>query len=239
MTKKIIAVSLVILLIAVSFAACGKDKGYLLAKDQDGNEHAYVTDAEGNTVLDENGDIRVYETDKNGEIATDKDGSKKENVVKMPEYIAKADKYETPSFYFTIADGWNKADEDGKYIKGENKDCFISISKSFSDVEEGENVLEATLVSTIEINAQVVEKAKKTYPDTTFNYGYEEVAGQTMYKLEYCFKDDAENVVLYSTSYYFYSDGAIYNIAYANVNGSEYDANFNFAEFVAANLKMK
>ena len=57
MQKKIIAVACAVILIATLFVSCKKDMGYMLGKDELGFEHAYVTDAEGNTVLDDNGNI--------------------------------------------------------------------------------------------------------------------------------------------------------------------------------------
>lgn len=238
MTKKIIAVSLVILLIAVSFVACGKDKGYLLAKDQDGIEHAYVTDSEGNTVLSDDGNIRVYETDKNGEIATDADGNKRENTVEKPEYEASADKYETADFVLNITDGWKKA-EGGKYIKGENADCFITVSKDFTDFKNGEGALEYKLQDTIALNEQVINKFKEQYPVAVFNHDYKEINGKNMYFLEYYVEDANKKAVLYSILYYFVVGENIYCITYADTNGKEYNPDYDFSTYIEKNLTIK
>ena len=71
MQKKIVAVSLVILMVALLLASCGNK--YLMG-EINGVERPLVTDAEGNTELDDEGKIAVYVTDAKGNIQYDADG---------------------------------------------------------------------------------------------------------------------------------------------------------------------
>lgn len=237
MNKKIIAVFCVVILMVSVFSACG-NKGYLLAKDENGVEHAYVTDENGSTVLNENGDIRVYETDKNGKIVKDENGNKKENSVEKPEFEAKDDKYETDDFVLAITDGWKSADG-GKYIKGENADCFITVSKDYTDLEYGDSGLEYKLQDTIALNEQVMNNFRANYPIASFEHGYKEIGGKNMYVLEYYVEDANKTPVLYSELFYFAVGRNVYCITYADTNGKEYTPDFDFSSYIAKNLTVK
>lgn len=237
MNKKIIAFFCVVILMASIFTACG-NKGYLLAKDENGNEHAYVTDENGETVLNDNGDIRVYETDKNGKIVKDEDGKPKENSVKKPEYEAKDDKYETNDFVLKIEDGWTNATK-GKYIKGENTNCFIEISKYFDDYKNSETSLEERLSDTIELNKNAVNNLKEEYHIASFKHRYEKVGNNDMYILEFYVEDINNKPVLYGMQVYFAVGENVYSVVYGDADGKEYDPNFNFLSYIEKNLTIK
>lgn len=237
MNKKIIAVFCVVILMVSVFSACG-NKGYLLMKDENGFEHAYVTDENGSTVLNENGDIRVYETDANGKIVKDEEGKPKENVVKKPEYEAKEDKYETADFVLKITDSWKNAGQ-GKYVKNNNEDCFIEISKYFSDFAGGDAALEAKLVDTIYANEQAMENFEAKYPIASFEHGYKEICGKNMYLLEFYVEDENKNAVLYALHVYFVAGNNVYSIVYGDSTGKEYSPDFDFTAYVQENLTIK
>lgn len=237
MNKKIIAIFCVLILMVSVFSACG-NKGYLLMKDEKGVEHAYVTDENGSTVLNENGDIRVYETDANGKIVKDTDGNPKENILPKPEYFANDNKYKTDDFELAITDEWKNATE-GKYIKGENTECFIQISKEFNDLESGEGALEYKLTDTINLNEQVVNQLKAQYPVAVFNHGYKEIGGNTMYVLEYYAENPDKSVAFYSELFYFVVGRNVYCITYADTNGKEYTQGFDFSSYIENNLTIK
>ena len=86
MEKKIIAVACVLVILAVTLAACGSK--YLVITDEHGYTHLAVTDAEGNTVLDENGDIQVYVTDESGDPVTLENGAYDVAAVTFPDAVA-------------------------------------------------------------------------------------------------------------------------------------------------------
>lgn len=234
MNKKIIAVFCIAILMVSIFTACG-NKGYLLAKDENGNEHAYVTDENGSTVLNEQGDIRVYETDINGKIVKDENGKPRENSVKRPEFEAKDDKYETNDFVLKIEDGWTNAAK-GKYIKGKNEKCTLEISKYFDDFKSDTQTLEDRLSDTVNINKKAIDQLKETYPVTTMKNRYEQVGENQMYVIEFCFEDNSGNVVLYGMQVYFSVGNNVYSVVYGDADGKEYDPNFNFLSYIEKNL---
>lgn len=159
MNKKIIAVFCVVILMASVFTACGnKDKGYKLDVDNDGFTHAYATDAEGNTVLDEEGSIVVYQTEKNGEIATDENGNKKENRVEMPKAIVKGNEYITKEFKFKAPEGWAVQKPNGLYI-AVSKDGLSQIQLEISD-KSGED-FDGYIAEGLAETKQAVEKLQK------------------------------------------------------------------------------
>ena len=159
MNKKIIAVFCVVILMISVFSACGnKDKGYKLDVDNDGFTHAYATDAEGNTVLDEEGSIVVYQTEKNGEIATDENGNKKENRVEMPKAIVKGNEYITKEFKFKAPEGWAVQKPNGLYI-AVSKDGLSQIQLEISD-KSGED-FDGYIAEGLAETKQAVEKLQK------------------------------------------------------------------------------
>ncbi len=82
MQKKIVAVSLVVLMIAVLLASCGNK--YLMA-EVNGVERPLVTDADGNTEINDEGKIAVYVTDAKGNLQYDSNGEPQKNYFALPE----------------------------------------------------------------------------------------------------------------------------------------------------------
>lgn len=246
MNKKIIAVSLVILIITVMFAACGKDKGYKLDVDNDGFTHAYATDAEGNTVLDEEGSIIVYQTEKNGEIATDENGNKKENRVEMPEKIVKSDLFENKAFKVTIPEGWIKG-EGGlvQYSKKGNNNCKInivncgSIKDKVSDKDDAETKFNKAMDDIVKDANKTKDAIIKEYPDTTYSYKTVKISNLDMLSLNFAIIDKNGKVIHGAQEYYFIIGEDLYAIKYYNYQGDGYDKDYDFGSFIEQNLKLK
>lgn len=237
MNKKIAAVFCIAILMVSIFTACG-NKGYLLAKDENGYEHAYVTDKEGNTVLNEHGEVRVYVTDSNGKIAKDEDGKPKENSVKKPEYEAKDDKYETDDFVLKITGGWDNATK-GRYIKSDNAECYIEISKGYDDFEDGDKALENKLKEEIELNEQIMNNIKAQYPEASFKHGYKEVCGINMYVYEYHIETEDKDNNFNSTVLYFAVGKNVYCVSCTDNNRKDNSAGLDFYSYIEKNLTIK
>lgn len=117
MNKKIIAVLLIAtVLFACVFAACNKSEKEegVYVKNDDIN---FVTDENGDKVLDSDGRIIVYATDEDGKKIKDDNG----------EYVTQAQEFqpieddgviEDLGFFFELPDGWKSTDDFGKF---ENK----------------------------------------------------------------------------------------------------------------------
>lgn len=100
MKKQVLAILLATLLILTTFAACGKK--YLVYTDADGITHPVLTDAEGNTMLNEYGQIVVGVTEKNGKLVTDANGEYETRAILFPSSIANGNVFETPHFKMTV-----------------------------------------------------------------------------------------------------------------------------------------
>lgn len=237
MNKKIIAVFCVVILMVSVFSACG-NKGYLLMKDENGVEHAYVTDENGSTVLNEQGEIRVYQTEKNGEIAKDENGKPKENSIQKPSFVAADDKYETDDFVLSITDEWKNATNISvKYIKGKNTECYIQISQAMDDFENTENELAERLKGEIELNESLFGVSKNGVTPS-FEHGYKEICGMNMYTYEYYIEVEGKPSY-YSSTFYFAIGKNVYCISYTDNDGKEYSPDFDFSSYLEKNLTVK
>lgn len=212
MNKKIIAVFCVVILMASVFTACG-NKGYLLAKDENGNEHAYVTDENGETVLNDNGDIRVYETDKNGKIVKDEDGKPKENSVKMPETLITDKKYKTSEFTFIAPNGWKV---DGGTFIAVSDDGFAKIQINKFD-KPSEN-FDSVVTEEINMAKKIVEEVKTSNGTAELREGNTKITSNQVDSYYMLFdaeiESNGEKQVLHSCAAYFIFDGNIYKAFY-------------------------
>lgn len=216
MNKKIIAVFCVVILMVSVFSACG-NKGYLLAKDENGVEHAYVTDENGETVLNSDGNIRVYETDKNGKIVKDEDGKKKENSVKMPEILITDKKYQTKEFVFNIPSGWKNGDGD-----------FIAISEDelsriqFNNVTSISSDFNALVAEGVDNAQKIVDEIKKNNGTAELSEGKTKITSEQIDAYYMLFDAEIESngvkQVLHTCAVYFEFEGRIYKAFYQTVN---------------------
>lgn len=131
MSKKIIAVSLAMLMMVVAFVGCTKSELYV---DKDGHEHLLMLDKEGNTVLNDNGKIIVYVTEADGDIKKDNEGKPMTALIDFPEKMVKDDTVATPYYSLTLPKTW-KLQEDGDFIYSENEKIRIKVE--MLDLDEG------------------------------------------------------------------------------------------------------
>lgn len=244
MNKKIIAVFCIVILMISVLSACGKNKGYLLAKDEYGVEHAYVTDENGETVLNEKGDIRIYETDVNGKIVKDEDGNPKENYVQKPSVSVNKDgSVTTDIFTLPVIDGW-EGNKTGKLVKkGTDEKCYILAE--YETIETETETLGFLTDNILLDNREIVDAinngehkdkgfAKGELEDKKIKYkDYDAVfMSCTLY-------DNNDKVVHHAEAIYFVTDdGKIYIINYVCFDGEGYDRSFNFLEW-ANNIEIK
>ncbi len=138
MNKKLIAAMLAFTALFVCvFAACN-DKDDEEERDTrpyiEADEYEFVTDENGNKVLDENGEFVVYATDENSKRVTDENG---ENVTQSQLFQAykDGDKYEDYGYSIKLPEGWNSTNEQGVFENAEKKqniDITI-VNKSYGD----------------------------------------------------------------------------------------------------------
>lgn len=216
MNKKIIAVFCVVILMASVFSACG-NKGYLLMKDEHGVKHAYVTDENGSTVLNEQGNIRVYETDKNGNIAKDKDGNPKENSVKPPKAVVKGNEYRTPNFKFVAPAGWKVENPSSIYI-AVSEDGLSQIQLEVFD--ESASDFESYVAKKSDETQQLVAEFQKNGAKAEVKEGRTKITADKAdgyYLLfDYEISVESESVYYHSCAVYFAFNGKICKAFYSS-----------------------
>lgn len=126
MAQKIIAaLTVVTVLFVCVFAACSKDDGVYAGK----GEINYVTDENGEKVLNENGELVVYATDKNGKRVKNDDGEY-ETLLQQFQPIEEDGIVEDYGFKFAIPKGWKTTSTFGEFVNSdETQSVQISIVK--------------------------------------------------------------------------------------------------------------
>lgn len=117
MSKKLIAIlAVATILFVCTFAACNNNA--------DSDDSLYVTDENGERLLDEDGRFVVYETNSNGEIVTDKSGESLTEA-QIFEPTLEEGVLEDFGFKLTVPEGW-KLSKDQKNVFV-NKDKTVEI----------------------------------------------------------------------------------------------------------------
>ncbi len=118
MSKKLIAAMLALTTIFVCvFAACN-DKDDDETKDTrpyiENDEYEFVTDENGEKILNEDGEFIVYATEENGKIVTDENG---ENVTRNQLFQAfqNGDTFEDYGYKIKLPEGWASTSEKGEF----------------------------------------------------------------------------------------------------------------------------
>lgn len=244
MNKKFIAVFCILILMVSVFSACG-NKGYLLAKDENGVEHAYVTDENGETVLNEDGNIRVYETDAHGKIVKDENGNKKENSVKKPEFsINKNGSVTNGIFTLYPVDGWEASNKGTLVKKGTDEHCYIMAEYLTSETEE--KPFSLVIDEIISENKPLADSINDgDYKDNgivkaEMNTNRFEYQGKEAVFMSFTIFDTADKVIHHAETIHFINgEGEIYAITYGCLNGEGYDSSFNFLDWANNNFEIK
>lgn len=238
MNKKIIAISLVIVLLATTFAACGKIKNPTI--ELNGNEYVLATDDEGNTIIDEEGNIIVHPTDHHGKIIKGEDGVPQTNKVEFPETIVNNGAIETAHFTFSIKEaGWTLG-EDGAYYKdGTNNEVKIAISDDGS-LEDGITFEDDFNEGIGNLNI-LVDEIKKDYPktvveiDDTIKLTDSNLTAATG-TLKIVSEDGKTQMIM--SGLRFEINGKIYGIQFS-CSGEYYDESFDLVKLANESITLK
>ena len=235
MQKKIVAVSLVILMVALLLASCGNK--YLMG-EINGVERPLVTDAEGNTEIDDEGKIAVYVTDAKGNIQYDANGNPQKNYYKLPEKMVNGQTLETLDYKFTMPKGWTLKDDGTFYKDGTDDKCYVNLVK---DTTLGEfQTFESFIAEKEATQQQVIETFKQQYPDTTMVITNGNLTdGKEVVFFTYTMKDSSGAIIHYATSAYVNIDKAIYSANYICDGGTGYDESFDFMGTFSSNFVVK
>lgn len=237
MNKKIIAAFCIVILMISVLSACGKNKGYLQAEDSEGYVRAFVTDKNGETVLNEDGEVRVYVTNSSGEIIKDENGVPRESSVAAPKNTVNKDGSVTSGIFTLPAiSGWEGTDT-GKLIKkGTEGNCYIFADYQTNETKESTFALMTDKVITD--NQALIDAINKgDYKDDGFAeaemktdrfnfHGYNAV-----YMSFTIFNTGNEVIHHAETIYFVNTDGEVYVVNYVCLNGVGYDASFDFLDW--------
>lgn len=239
MQKKIIAVCCLIVAVTLVFASCGNKYQMIEAN---GVLHPVVTDAEGNTEVNNEGKIAVYVTDAHGDVVTNADGSIKKNYVEMPDVIIhdKENVVETPVYKLSMPTGW-EPNQNGIFFKeGADRNCYVQV-KAMKELKADLYETFGGYLDKVRFeNSAVIEEMKKTYPDSVMN---EETGvlsnGTETVNFSYIVKDQSGAVIHYGYEVYFCIGETVYSAGHTCINGVGYDETFDFKAIVEQNLIIK
>lgn len=206
MNKKIIAVMIVATLVFVGvFAACNNNKDenepdriYL-----EGDEYPFLTDDDGNKLLNEDGEFIVYDTDFNGDYLRNEYGDRVTKAQLFQPY-SEGNKIEEYGYRITLPEDWSiNESKAGAFINKETGDS-VSVSvydKSYQDAYESNFNTYESLLSYEELDV--------TWEENVTDLG-EECEGVVRFTM----KSEAGMNVLYL----FRNHGNIYKILFESTN---------------------
>lgn len=230
MSKKIIAVALIMVFMVTGLVACKRDYPTVIV---DGKEYVVSTDKNGDVILDKNGDYIVYPTDVKGNFYKDAEGERQTNKVEKPD----SDKENTETSYImTAPKGWTLDETTGKIVNDKNKDMYLQVAKfENQDVEN----LDEYLVALSEKDANLITELMKIYPDSTKENFETEITEKNIKAkgISYKFVDSEGKVVLYSWSLYFMSGRDVYKL-YCGCSNNSYDENIDIEALFDENFKL-
>ena len=235
MQKRIVAVSLVILMVALLLASCGNK--YLMG-EINGVERPLVTDAEGNTELDDEGKIAVYVTDAKGNIQYDEEGNPQKNYYDLPEKIVNENTLETGAYKFTMPEGWTLNDNGVFYKDGTDNKCQIKCMKDTTlDANE---TYAAFLYQEAGKQQEFIEQVKEQYKNSSTEVSKATLAsGETVTLITSTIKDESDTLIYYGASAYVNIGDDVYSVNYGCDSGEYYDESFDFIGMVCSNLVIK
>lgn len=198
MKKQVLAILLATLLILTTFAACGKK--YLIYTDKDGVEHPVLTDAEGNTMVNEFGQIVVGVTDSRGHLVTDENGENETRAIAFPSEISYGSTYETPTFKLTLPEKlWYV---DGNRLQKKNSEIYAEI-----------NAFEGKTLEEAQANNEENLENLKNAQNGKFTYEFENFTltnGVSVHSFKAENRDDSGTITEYMEGYYFVSGEILY-----------------------------
>ena len=235
MSKKIIAVALIMVLMVTMFTAC-KEK-YIVEKIN-GIEYPVVVDKEGNTIINDKYQVAVYVTDEDGKVKKT-DGEAQTNWVELNHVVLNEEMIQDAFYTLTIGEGWS-ADEIGRMVKdGTDGSCYIKCAK-VGQVTKEEPFKKYLETKEAQINELIKEfekenvKAELKKGTANLNKGNLDC---TTYVLTIY---DANNKLIhYAENFYYTRNDSIYKIEYMCLNGVGYDENFSLQSYLNINYEAR
>ncbi len=258
MNKKIIAAALAIVFIATAFTAC---KNEIETMKVYGNEYPVYRDDNGELVYNENNEIAILVTDRQeNEIVTYENGEPQTYWLPMDKDVIGDGFVQGSNFKLKIPSGWEGTEFGKVEKKRTDGKCYIEF-RYLSKVEDGQT-LEEKLKAQDEYNETIAEFLKddakmnqliKENPDQAEAFKAYIGSEITYEKSTATITKDAlkcavrtvkivnasGELVQYAEDYYFISNGKMYMVKYACLEGKGYDESFNFAQYLSEGFTFK
>ncbi len=237
MSKKIIAVALAIVTIAVMFTACNKK---LRVEKIQGKEHAVMTDKDGSVIVDANNKVQAIVTDNAGEVVTFENGEPQTYWVPITNYFVADGKLYTSVYTLTSVKGWQMNDSGVMEKDGSEGKCTIKVAKVLTKDYE-----DKTLEEFLEFKEKQDVAARPEYEKQGYTISYtketvsltEKNIKMTSYKVIIYNKDGS--IANYAETLYFQLGRTDkYSIHYSSADGVGYDEKFDFRAFVNENFEL-
>ena len=250
MSKKIVAISLALVLIVACFVACGKK--YETTKIN-GEEVILVTDENGDPIINNKNQVVALVTDEAGEIITFENGEEQTRYIDIYDALEVEGVAYGEHYKMNVLEGWSIG-KGKKITKNDTDDkCYIEFSQAYV-LKENEKFEEsfAKTDKTNEDIQKILEDEAKMNEFVQKNPGFAKYQG-CKYTIDteittftnknfpcktYVHKivDAKGNVVHYVNSYYFSVNKTIYCVSYNCVDGIGYDQNFDFGSYLKSNF---
>lgn len=216
MNKKIIAAGLAMLLIALSFASCGKKFSGLKFVDGDGNEAVAVTDESGNLIYDEEGSVIAFAKDKDGKFVTAENGDAATTPVKPGNPQKMGDFYATDYVKLPLKMGWKINESGALQLLKKGSTAYIEIGRPSKSA--------GTLDAFVKTHTDVFAQAGYEFTVTDSNA----VGGVYSKYVKLTPPAGAETALI--TEFYFFETAGGFSLITC---GAENQADFDKADFAA------
>mgnify|MGYP003302023872 CR=1 FL=1 len=238
MSKKIIALALVLVTIATVFTACQKK---LDMYKINGVDIPVVTDEDGKAVIDEDNRICAIVTDSDGEVVEYAKNEPQTYWITVENSFVVDDTVYTPVFTMKGIDGWEFTPIGGLEKKKTNGKCKIECSAVIE-----KDYIDKTLDEYLEVRDERNIQAKEALEKEGYKVSVEKKVVeatvdriQMIYYKEQIFNSDG-SLANYSESLFFQQgENNKYTIKYVSSEGIGHDEKFNFLEFVNNNVTIK
>lgn len=234
MEKKIIAISLVVVLMLTVFVGCGKKYDYSM-EEIGGRFYPVVLDEDGNNVVNEAGKISVYVLE-DGKVKKEK-GEPVTYWVEVEDVVVGKNEITNGHSSMKAIDGWS-VDEKGLLVKnGTDGKCYIN-GGEVGEINKNTPSLKDYIIAQEETNKIVVDVFESS------GYTMEVVNGEkctitskglVCEVVKYIAKDKNGKIVHYTEAYYFTKNEKIYKLEYVCLEGLGYDETFSFKSYLDEN----
>ena len=238
MSKKIIALALVLVTVATVFTACQKK---LDMYKINGVDVPVMTNEDGKAVIDEDNRICAIVTDREGEVVTYENKEPQTHWITVENSYVVDDTVYTPVFSMKGLDGWEFNAIGGmekKRTDGKCKiECAMVIEKDYLD-KPLEEFIEARDARNIQFKELIEAEGYKITVEKKYVELTKDKIPMVYYK-EQIFNSDG-SLFGYGEHLFFQHGGNDkYTIYYTSQEGVGLDKNFDFIEFVNNNITVR